>query len=347
VRERAVNAGIFVLGAARSGTSAATRVVNLLGVPIAPDEELKPPDDENPRGYFESRALTSLNRQLLVEIGGAPYGSAPQFPAGWMQDPRLEPLRREAPELMQRVHPTTPWVWKDPRTCLTLPFWIDVLDVDPIVVLVYRDPLAVAESCVQRDDAPIPVTLGIWERYNRAAILNADGLPAYVVSYERLVETPRPIATEIASFLRRQGLEVADPGPELEAFVEPALHRSRPRIAASNLPSPEQRELVAILDELQGAHEALPARELAAETDWVDGLLEAARKTGMLDLLRERRKAARDLERNTARRHIMGIELRVVRGSPAWRVLSPLRRLFGLVGRRRARSRAEQAHAEQ
>jgi hypothetical protein len=324
-----VNAGVFVLGAARSGTSAVTRVVNLLGVSAAQEEEeLKPADDDNPRGYFESRSLTGLNRRLLAEIGGAPYGPAPRFPARWMDDPALDEVRREGRALMQRVHPATPWVWKDPRTCLTLPFWIDIAGVDPIVVLVYRDPLEVADSLVQRDGAPIPVTLGVWERYNRAAIRNARGLPTFVVRYDRLVDTPRQFAVEIASFLRRQGLDVADPGPELEAFVDPALRRSRPDTQVPRLPSPAQLELVAILDELQGAHETFPTRKLPAETDWVDGLLEAERRTGMLDFLRERRQAARALERNTARRSVLGVEFRVVRGSPAWRVLSPLRRLL-------------------
>ena len=326
-----MKAGVFVLGAPRSGTSAVTRVVSLLGIPTADESELKPADGDNPRGYFESRDLTSLNRRLLVEIGGTPYGTAPRFPASWMDDPALDDVRQEARTLMRRVHPTAPWVWKDPRTCLTLPFWIDVADVRPIVVLVYRDPIEVAHSHAQRSDAPIPVSLGIWERYSRAALQNARDLPTFVARYESIVESPRPLATEIAAFLRRQGMDVSDPGTELEAFVDPELRRSRPDTATPSvrLPSPEQLRLLAILDELAGAHDRLPGCELPPETDWVDGLLEAERKTGMLDLMRVQGQAARDLERNTARRNVLGVELRVVRGSRAWRILSPLRRLLG------------------
>jgi len=324
-----VNAGVFVLGAARSGTSMVTRVVNLLGIPTVADDDLKPADEDNPRGYFESRSLTSFNRRLLLEVGGAPYSLAPRFPDGWTSAPSLDPLRNEARELMQSLHPTTPWVWKDPRTGLTLPFWIDVAGVDPVVVLVHRDPLEVADSLVQRDDAPIPVTLAVWERHNRAALVNARGLPAFVVRYDRLLAAPRPVATEIASFLRTRGVEATDPGPEVEAFVEPALRRSRAEASVPNLPSNEQAELVRILQGMEGAHDALPAPELPAETPWVDGLLEAERQTGMLDLLSARRKAARELDRNTARRRFLGIELRVVRGSLAWRILSPFARILG------------------
>jgi len=324
-----VNAGIFVVGAARSGTSMVTRVVNLLGVPTVAEDDLKPADEDNPRVYFESRSLTSFNRRLLLEIGGAPYSLAPRFPDGWTAAPSLDPLREEARALMQSLHPTTPWVWKDPRTGFTLPFWIDVAGVDPVVVLVHRDPLEVADSLVRRDDAPIPVTLAAWERHNRAALVNARGLPTFVVRYERLLAAPRPVATEIASFLRGRGIEVTDPGPEVEAFVEPGLRRSRADAGVPNLPSAEQTDLVHVLQSLEGAHDALPAPELPAETPWVDGLLEAERETGMLELLGARRKAARELDRNTARRRVLGVELRVVRGSPAWRILAPFARITG------------------
>jgi hypothetical protein len=310
-----------------------TRVVNLLGVPTVAEDDLKPADEDNPRGYFESRSLTSFNRRLLLEIGGAPYSLAPRFPDGWTAAPSLDPLREEARALMQSLHPTTPWVWKDPRTGFTLPFWIDVAGVDPVVVLVHRDPLEVADSLVRRDDAPIPVTLAAWERHNRAALVNARGLPTFVVHYERLLSAPRPVATEIASFLRGRGVEVTDPGPEVEAFVEPGLRRSRADEGAPNLPSAEQTDLVRILQGLEGAHDTLPAPELPAETPWVDGLLQAERETGMLELLGARRKAARELDRNTARLRVLGVELRVVRGSAAWRILSPFARIFGRVRR--------------
>ena len=89
-----------------------TRVVNLLGVPTVAEDDLKPADEDNPRGYFESRSLTSFNRRLLLEVGGAPYSLAPRFPDGWMAAPSLDPLREEARELMQTLHPTTPWVWR-------------------------------------------------------------------------------------------------------------------------------------------------------------------------------------------------------------------------------------------
>ena len=162
--------------------------------------------------------------------------------------------------------------------------------------------------------------------------MDARGLPTFVVRYDRLLSQlpARPHDARSRSFLRGRGVgESTDPGPEVEAFVEPGLRRSRADASAPNLPSAEQTDLVRILQGLEGAHDALPASKLPAETPWVDGLLEAERETGMLELLGARRKAARELDRNTARRRFLGVELRVVRGSPTWRILAPFARIFG------------------
>jgi hypothetical protein len=319
--------GVFVLGSARSGTSLVTRVVNLLGVPTSDARELKPADEDNPSGYYESRSMTSFNRRLLLEVGGSPYSLAPRFPDDWATAPALDGLRGEAQALVRSALPEPPWVWKDPRTCLTLPFWIAVTGVRPIVVLAHRDPLEVADSLVRRDDAPIPVSLGAWERLNRAALVNASGLPTFVVRYDRLLATPRAVAGDLAAFLRSYELTLSDPGAEIDEFVDPALRRSRAAVESPYLPSTEQRALADILDGLDGPHDRLMIPALPAETSWVDGLLEAERQTGMLELHGARRKAEREAERAIARRRILGIEVRMQRGTPVHRALSWMRRI--------------------
>jgi len=319
--------GVFVLGAARSGTSAVARVVGLLGVSAGREDDHKPADDDNPRGYWESRELTSLNRRLLVEAGGAPYGPAPALADDWFLDPGLDALREEAAATLRRVFPTSPWVWKDPRTSFTLPFWLAVADVEPVVVLVYRDPLEVADSLVRRDDAPAAITVAVWERSNRAALANAAGLPAFVVRYDRLVEDPAPVAIELAAFFRSRGLNVAHAADAVQTFVDPALRHSRPDETLSDLLSREQMELLTTLDTLQGSHSALSATELPPETPWIGGLLEGERRTGLLDTLRRRRQAERESERQIATRDFLGLELRVHPGTPAWRALAPVRAL--------------------
>jgi len=57
----------------------------------------------------------------------------------------------EARALVADLLPSTPWAWKDPRLCLTLPFWLEVLDARPAMVVCLRNPLEIAASLAERN----------------------------------------------------------------------------------------------------------------------------------------------------------------------------------------------------
>jgi hypothetical protein len=63
--------GVYVLGLHRGGMSVVTRVVNLLGVPLAEQDDLFAPDVINPEGYWKSRPLVDVNDRLLKRLGGS------------------------------------------------------------------------------------------------------------------------------------------------------------------------------------------------------------------------------------------------------------------------------------
>ena len=86
--------GVFVLGMHRSGTSVATRLINLLGVPAPIEEDLLPPDRGNPTGYWESSSLVAYNDRLL-EVLGSEMTCPEAFGPGWERDPR--PIDLDAP----------------------------------------------------------------------------------------------------------------------------------------------------------------------------------------------------------------------------------------------------------
>ena len=64
-----VNVGVFVLGMHRSGTSAATRLVNLLGLPTCIEDDMFPPSFDNPKRNWESMSLTAFNDRVLETLG--------------------------------------------------------------------------------------------------------------------------------------------------------------------------------------------------------------------------------------------------------------------------------------
>ncbi len=90
-------------------------------------------------------------------------------------------LRRHASDALaalQHAHPERPWVWKDPRTCVLLPFWSAVLEQRAAYVLVVRHPFEVSDSLARRNGCTPLLSLALWERYTRQAMLGAAGSAA-------------------------------------------------------------------------------------------------------------------------------------------------------------------------
>jgi hypothetical protein len=305
---------------ARSGTSAVTRIINLLGLPVTTDDDMMPANNANPSGFWESEALVKMNDRVLATLGGS-WNAPPPLPPGWQDDVRLAELENEARALFARLHRTPQWVWKDPRTTLTFPFWRRTLGVNPVVVLAYRHPLEVVDSLDRGRFGVTPtVALALWERYNRIGLAGAAGHPAFVVRYESLVSQPERTAAEMATFLRAHALRLTSVSPAAAGeFIDPELHRSR--VAASTFDmdlSSSQHGLLNAFTELEGPHETLIPPPLSRETPWVEPLFVERRK--VLELEREKQALVR-LESLEPHRELLGLELRLRSGTTAWRVL--------------------------
>ena len=144
---------IFVIGMHRSGTSAVTASLAALGIALPEESNRIAASQWNERGNLESRALTDFNDRLLASQGGT-WSGPPELPPGWEADPALDSWRAQAGRAFAKFLPSPPMVWKDPRNCITLPFWRTVVAEPLAAVFVYRDPLEVARSLQARVAAP-------------------------------------------------------------------------------------------------------------------------------------------------------------------------------------------------
>jgi hypothetical protein len=291
--------GVVVLGMHRSGTSAATRVVNLLGASLPREDDIVPPSAKNPKGYWESISLIRLNMRILAALGSDMRAPA-RLADGWERDLRLLELREEASRTFPWTFPLAPWVWKDPRTCLTMPFWRDVLDQAPLVVLVNRNPLEIVASSVRagRDHAKLYV-LALWERYLREAFSQVRGLPVLVTRYDDLLADPLAWCERTRLFLGGRGLEAVRPSPEAVLdFVDGQLRHvrsTRDEFLADGDVSASQRELFLLLESMDGAHESLAPLELPRETWTTDAFLAERRRALRAQLARTQDRGARRL----------------------------------------------------
>ena len=273
---------VFVLGMHRSGTSAVTRTVNLLGVPLGAAADLMPANAGNPKGYWESSDLRAVNDELLEILGGS-WSAPPRLDPGWEQDPRLEPIRHRARAAFETIYTGPEWIWKDPRTSITLPFWMDVARVRPVIVLVHRNPLEIWQSLLTRDGFSKITAFALWERYLRSALENARGLPVFVIPYEGLLRNSRHWCEALATFFDLHGgrPDRSDQTEEIEAFLDRELRHAafaKQDIENDSILRPEQRRLFDALESAIGGHDAFVPLDIGSESPVTEDVLAERRR---------------------------------------------------------------------
>lgn len=217
--------GVVVLGFHRSGTSMLTRLLNLLGVDLGPEADLiGAVEGDNPRGYWEPSWLVGLNDSILSTLGGTDW-QPPSLPPGWQHDAALDALRAAAHHRLDQAYGDAPvWGFKDPRLCLTLPFWQSVLaergdEISYVVAL--RSPSETSASMARRQCYPGTDT-GYWGRtwleYTARALEATAGLPRTLVAYDDLMASGTRELRRLAEFL---GLPM--PGAAAAARLEAAI----------------------------------------------------------------------------------------------------------------------------
>jgi hypothetical protein len=107
------------------------------------------------------------------------------------------------------------WGWKDPRTCLTLPFWQDLI-IGPIrYVMCVRNPCAVVASLGRRNGMSPEQAERLWLSHVQCSLAHTGGRPRMFVFYEEILD-------DWARDLRRLAAFIARP----ERGADPRVHAS-------------------------------------------------------------------------------------------------------------------------
>ena len=108
---------VLVIGMHRSGTSATTRMIGLAGLePVSQRISSQAPCNET--GHWESTTLTELNERLLVQMHSA-WWCPPPLSRHYDISAALAAEADAAGLAFKRTHSDAPWVWKDPRNCVS------------------------------------------------------------------------------------------------------------------------------------------------------------------------------------------------------------------------------------
>lgn len=224
---------IMVLGMHRSGTSALTRVLSLLGADLP--TAIMPATPWNEAGHWESVDLMELHDSILASAGST-WDDWRKFNRDWRSSPAAGPFQERLLAVLRNDFRNSPlFVVKDPRICRFIPLWLDVLlqlPADPVAVIPLRNPLDVCASLKARDGFLPARSMLLWLRHVLEAEAETRGIRRAVVTYESLMNdwsrTVAAIAQSGGFTWPRRSAEVAI---EIERFISPKLHHHNTSVA--------------------------------------------------------------------------------------------------------------------
>lgn len=232
--------GFVVLGMHRSGTSMLSGLL-VSGMGYNVGKPLIGAAFDNEKGFFEllPAVLQSdefMRKQHVWWASGVVNYDADK--ALKMKDSNeLDFTEGEAALKFLNNPLSTPWLWKDPRLCITIKTWLPLLKTEPAIIFTYRHPLEVAMSLEKReDDFDLEHGLRIWIAYNMRAIQNMKGLCQVLSSNEAILANPLEEVQRIADELTTK-CHVPPPPHKLtqqivDSFIDPKLqHNKRQREA--------------------------------------------------------------------------------------------------------------------
>ena len=226
-----VKVGIIVTGMHRSGTSATTRMLNLLGCDIASD--LVVPDQHNPTGYWEAISIAKLNDEMLNSAGFEWHDLQP-LSQSWFESPKFAEYQERAIELLSRqVGKSHLFAIKDPRFCRVLPVWtaaVEALGARPVIVSPIRSPSHVATSLLKRNGMNRAVAQLLWLRHAIDAERWSRGFPRAFFNFSSLLSDWRGVADHLSRDLGviwpRDSVQSAS---QIDAFINSAKVESNDR----------------------------------------------------------------------------------------------------------------------
>jgi len=238
--------GYIILGMHRSGTSMlAGLLVKGLGYNVG--KPLIQPAYDNEKGFFELLPAVLQNDNFLnsQNIWWNANVAKYDFKTSLQQIKKREiPFQKGSKALSFLNDPNNyPWLLKDPRMCITLLTWIDLIHTKPAIVFTYRHPMEVAKSLHTRE-AGITISAGLrlWIHYNRLAIQNSNfnGLCRVISSNVKLLHDQETEVQRISDELTHNCHVLPPNQPKVQKewvrnFMDPGLQHEKKNVNKQNV----------------------------------------------------------------------------------------------------------------
>lgn len=217
---------VVVLGPHRSGTSALTRALKVLGVELGGD--LLPEASDNPKGFFEDIDINDLNEEILRFLK-LDWSSLRLISEADIARLREGGYFIRALELLRRkVGGNLVYGLKDPRICILLPLWKEVfaaLGARIEYIISVRNPRSVASSLTKRNSINITKGYLLWMSHALGSLVGTIEENPLFVSYDQLVSEPELVIRRIAARLNLD-VDSVELSIYLSDFISPGLCHS-------------------------------------------------------------------------------------------------------------------------
>lgn len=225
---------ILVLGMHRSGTSALTRVLSLMGAALP--KNILGANESNEKGHWEPARLIEYHDQLLAELGSSWDDWRPLGLDG-LPATRRNQFLSDIQGILATEYDDSPLiVLKEPRICRFAPLFLEALDeagFETRVILPIRNPLEVAASLEKRTglwsaERSRTYAILLWLRHVLDAEAATRNRPRTFVSYNDLLDdwrsTLEALTRRLAITWPKTGDEIA---PSVQSFLTIDGRRNR------------------------------------------------------------------------------------------------------------------------
>jgi hypothetical protein len=219
---------LFVMGMARSGTSALTRVLSLCGGTL-PAGRLIGADSDNPLGYWEPRAAIHLNAAILGRHGSSFFDPTLRLQEeGGFDAEEKAACIAEIGAFLTTLPAAPLVVIKSLHITVLSGVWFAAArraGFDIVAVIAVRHPQEVIASWSPHARISPELSNALWLKYTLLAERHTRALPRVFVEYANLLDDWRQEIKRISGALAID-LNTQDEGA-IEEFLTPDLRRQR------------------------------------------------------------------------------------------------------------------------
>lgn len=216
---------VVILGMHRSGTSTASGMFHHAGFDLG--RSVTGGNPANPKGFFENYRVLFFHDDLFRFLGTDWHHTA-VLQEGWWLREDLVPFEERLKSLISEDYGNgTGLLFKDPRLCILLPLYLKVFretGIDPVFVVMYRDPREVIQSLIRRDSFPEAKSAVLWTDHMLRAEFYTRDYARTFLNYRDVLADPVAVMQAALQKLLPQFIPDEGLAPRLMEFVEPVLN---------------------------------------------------------------------------------------------------------------------------